>query len=112
MRVDVDEPRRDDTAVGVELTLAVQIGADRDDAAVADRDVGTSRLGARAVDDGATLDRDVVAHRSASLAAAFSFAALTPRMRSRSWVTGGPALVPPSIGSTIPVIWAERSLAR
>ena len=31
---------------------------------------------------------------------------------SLSWTPGGPAVVPPSTGSTMPVIWAERSLAR
>ncbi len=115
MGVDVDESGCDDAAVGVELALAVEIGRDLGDAPVAHRDVGAARLGAGAVDDGATSDDDVGAHRappSASFAAAFSFAALTPRIRSRSCVTGGPALVPPSIGSTIPVICADRSLTR
>ena len=31
---------------------------------------------------------------------------------SFSWDAGGPAVVPPSTGSTTPVIWAARSLAR
>ena len=29
-----------------------------------------------------------------------------------SWLGGGPAVVPPSIGSRVPVTWADRSLAK
>src|SRR3954468_21600414 len=118
MGVDVDEPGGDDAPVGVELAIAVQVGADLGDASVvADRDVGADRSRAGAVDDGAPSDDDVCAHvgsPSAALARAAraSSPAFTPRIRSRSCVTGGPALVPPSIGITMPVICADRSLTR
>src|SRR6185312_498309 len=61
--VRVDEAGRDDAAVGVELvaTGVVDCAHDGDDAVV-DRDVGAHRGGARAVDDGAAADHEVVGH--------------------------------------------------
>ena len=62
VRVDVDEPGSDDVPAGVEHALAVEVGADRGDLAVADGDVGTRAGRAGAVDDGAALDDEIDAH--------------------------------------------------
>ena len=48
---------------------------------------------------------------STSPRAAYAGSAEAPSI-SLSWPAGGPAVVPPSTGRTMPVIWAERSLAR
>ena len=60
MRVDVDEARRDDEAVGIARLASrlVEI-ADRDDAAVAHTDVRASGRRARAVDHCAARDREI-----------------------------------------------------
>src|SRR5581483_454947 len=39
-------------------------------------------------------------------------ALLSARINVRNWFAGGPAVVPPSMGRTVPVICAARSLAR
>ena len=51
VRVDVDEPGRDDVAGRVELAVAVEALADPDDAPVVDRHVGAPAGCSRAVDD-------------------------------------------------------------
>ena len=59
--VGVDEAGRHDRAGRVDLVLAVgpQVGADLDDAAVADPHVGPTGVGPRAVDDVAAADQQV-----------------------------------------------------
>ena len=66
VRVDVDEPRRDERTVGIDAPSGRPVDlADLDDHTVAHRHVGAARLGAGAVHDGAAGDHQVVAHRSA-----------------------------------------------
>ena len=61
VRVDVDEARRDEGAVGVDLLPPAAVdGPDLGDHAVGDGDVGRASRGARAVDDGPPSDDEVV----------------------------------------------------
>ena len=63
MGVRIDEARRHDQPVGVDGALgAFRHLADFGDLAVGDRDIGLVALGARAVDHGAVLDDEIVAH--------------------------------------------------
>ena len=65
--VDVDEPRRDGQAGGVDLASVRLERADRGDAAVLHADVGDAALRARAVVDRAAADDDVEAHARVAL---------------------------------------------
>jgi hypothetical protein len=61
--VDVDEARRHQLAVRVELAVTAPVdGADRRDAVSVDRHVGGDGLGARAVDDLPVPDDEIVSH--------------------------------------------------
>ncbi len=67
VRVQVDESRRDDEAVGVDRARRGVVDiADLDDASAHDRDVGAPRRGARPVHHGAVLDEEVESHGSRS----------------------------------------------
>src|SRR5689334_7104427 len=60
MGVDVDETRRDQLALGVDLFPALRGNlADLGDAAILDRDIGVIELAAVAVSDGAATDHEV-----------------------------------------------------
>ncbi len=66
VRVHVDEPGRDERTVGIELAAGESAdAADLHDDAILDRDVGSSRRRAGAVDHGAAPDDEVV-HQSSS----------------------------------------------
>ena len=64
VRVDVDEPGRDDLPRRVELAGTREPVADLGDHAVGDRDIGRPSRRPRPVDDGATPDHHVWRHRS------------------------------------------------
>src|SRR5207244_6947925 len=59
VRVDVDDARHDDEAVGVDGSPGAREAADVGDEAVADADVGAAHGEARAVDDGPASDDGV-----------------------------------------------------
>ena len=80
-----------------------QVRPDLADHAVGDRHVGDPARRAAPVEDRAAADDDVSRHPDLLS---------TSRRGPCSWLTGGPAAVPPSTGSTIPVICADRSPAR
>ena len=62
VRVDVDEPGRDDAVAGVEHTVAVEVRTDLGDATAGDADVGAHARCAGAVVDGPALDHGLVRH--------------------------------------------------
>ena len=72
VRVDVDEARRDEPTLGIDLTStravdpAVVQSDDLGDPVGLDADVRTSRRSARAVDDGAVTNDDVVVHAASN----------------------------------------------
>src|SRR5262245_14860172 len=102
--MDVDEARRDHAARRVELVVAPQVRADLADDAIGDRDVSDAAGRTAAVQHRAPANHAISRHHDSSL--------FEPASRSFKGRGGAPAVVPPSIGSTMPVICAARSLAR
>src|SRR5262245_12317071 len=104
--MDVDEAGRDDAARRVELAGASEVRADLADDAIGDRHVGDAARRTAAVQDRAAADHAISRHHDSPLV---SFDRASRSFNGRG---GAPAVVPPSIGSTMPVICAARSLAR
>src|SRR5262245_27831236 len=104
--MDVDEAGRDDAARRVELAGASQVRANLADDAIGHRHVGDATRRTAAVQHRAAANDEISRQHDSPLV---SFDRASRSLNGRG---GGPAVVPPSIGSTMPVICAARSLAR
>ena len=106
VRVDVDEAGSDRAARRVQLAATLQVRSDLTNRSALDGHIGHPTRCAAPVVDGSTAYDEVSWHLSF-----LSRISLVPCPRvSTLWAA--PAVVRPSTGSTIPVTWAERSLAR